>query len=118
MVHVPGQNQVREARAATRACCRHLRLSNCRPEIESGRRPDARRALPCATPEQILLVARVHPETKGKDVSRAQYDEIWAASVRLMGRAFTLGSIVTVFPEEAAAVGRTRARGADSEARA
>jgi hypothetical protein len=55
---------------------------------------------------EILLVARVHPETPGKAITRAQFDEIWAASVRLMRRAFTLGSIVTVSPEEAAAVGR------------
>lgn len=59
---------------------------------------------------EILFVARVHPELKGKQLTRQQFDCIWAASVRLMHRAFTLGSILTVFPEEAAAVGRPQLR--------
>ena len=55
---------------------------------------------------EILLVSRVHPEVLGKDLSREQFDRVWAESVRLMGRAFALGSITTVFPDEAAAVGK------------
>ena len=59
---------------------------------------------------EILLVAGVHPEVPGKKLTRAQFDTIWAASVRLMGRAFALGSIVTVEPQEAAAVGKPKLR--------
>lgn len=59
---------------------------------------------------EILLVAGIHPETPGKALTRAQFDTIWDASVRLMGRAFALGSIVTVSPEEAAAVGKPSLR--------
>ena len=55
---------------------------------------------------EILLVAGVHPNVRGADLTRAQYDRIWAASVKLMERAFTLGSIVTVEKHEALAVGR------------
>jgi formamidopyrimidine-DNA glycosylase len=59
---------------------------------------------------EILLVAGVHPNVRGSDLSRAQYEAVWAASVRLMRRAFTLGSIVTVEPHEAAAVNRPKLR--------
>jgi len=59
---------------------------------------------------EILNVARVHPEVKGNQLTRAQFDAIWAASVRLMGMGFTLGSIVTVSPEEAIAVGKPTLR--------
>lgn len=59
---------------------------------------------------EILFVAGVHPNVRGSDLSRAEYDAVWAASVRLMRRAFTLGSIVTVEPHEAAAVGRPELR--------
>ena len=59
---------------------------------------------------EILLVAGIHPEVKGKDLTREEFDTIWKASVDLMGRAFTLGSIVTVSPEEAIAVGKPRLR--------
>ena len=59
---------------------------------------------------EILHVARVHPEIKGDQLTRAQFDAIWDASVRLMRNAFTLGSIVTVFPQEGAALGRPTLR--------
>jgi formamidopyrimidine-DNA glycosylase len=59
---------------------------------------------------EILHVARVHPEIKGDQLTRAQFDAIWDASARLMRNAFTLGSIVTVFPQEAAALGRPTLR--------
>ena len=59
---------------------------------------------------EILLVAGVHPELKGSNVSRPQFDRIWEESVRLMGRAYTLGSIVTVEPHEARAVGKPNLR--------
>ena len=59
---------------------------------------------------EILLVASVHPNIKGSDLTREQFDRIWAASMRLMSRAFTLGSIVTVEPHEAVAVGRPKLR--------
>lgn len=59
---------------------------------------------------EILHVARVHPEIKGDQLTRAQFDAIWDASVRLMRNAFTLGSIVTVFPQEGVALGRPTLR--------
>ena len=55
-------------------------------------------------------MAGIHPMVPGKGLTRSQFDTIWAASVRLMYRAFTLGSIVTVFPEEAVAAGNPRLR--------
>jgi formamidopyrimidine-DNA glycosylase len=59
---------------------------------------------------EILLCAAVHPEVPGNKLTREQFDRIWAESVRLMGRAFTLGSIITVEPHEAAAAGNPKLR--------
>lgn len=59
---------------------------------------------------EILLVAAVHPNLKGSELTREQFDRVWSASVRLMGIAFTLGSIVTVEPHEAAALGNPKLR--------
>ena len=59
---------------------------------------------------EILNVARLHPEVKGNALTRQEFDVVWAASVELMSRARTLGSIVTVTPDEARAVGRPSLR--------
>ena len=43
---------------------------------------------------EILFVAGVHPDVKGVDLSRAEYDRIWAASVSLMERGFRTGPLM------------------------
>jgi len=59
---------------------------------------------------EILFVAGVHPEVKGRDLSRPEFDRIWSASVSLMQRGFQTGSILTVDPAEAAALGKPNLR--------
>ena len=59
---------------------------------------------------EILLVAGIHPDTRGSELTRVEFDRIWAESVRLMTKAFTSGSIVTVDKEEALAVGKPKLR--------
>ena len=59
---------------------------------------------------EILLVAGINPEKRGNELSRVEFDKVWAASVRLMTMAFELGSIVTVTPAEARSVGNPRLR--------
>ena len=54
---------------------------------------------------EILFVAAVHPEVKGRDLSRDEFERVWRASVALMGRGFQSGSILTVDPAEALALG-------------
>lgn len=55
---------------------------------------------------EILFVASVHPNTPGKALSRAEFDRVWAASVKLMRRGYEEGSILTVDKAEALALGR------------
>ena len=45
---------------------------------------------------EILFKARIHPDQLGKDLSRAQFDEVWRHSVELLKRGFTEGVINTV----------------------
>ena len=59
---------------------------------------------------EILFVAGVHPEIKGSELSRAQFDRIWAATVSLMRRGYEGGSILTVDPAEAIALGKPSLR--------
>jgi formamidopyrimidine-DNA glycosylase len=59
---------------------------------------------------EILFVAGIHPETPGKMLTREEFDRVWGASVALMQRSFSLGSIVTVDPAEASALGKPSLR--------
>lgn len=59
---------------------------------------------------EILFVAGLHPEIKGNELSRAQFDRVWAATVSLMRRGYVGGSILTVDPAEAVALGKPSLR--------
>jgi len=59
---------------------------------------------------EILFVARVHPSVPGLQLTRDEFDRVWAASVDLMQRGYEQGSILTVDPAEAAALGRPALR--------
>lgn len=59
---------------------------------------------------EILFVARVHPEIRGRELEREQFDRIWTATVALLRRGFATGSILTVEPEEAARLGKPELR--------
>ena len=49
---------------------------------------------------EFLFVAGVHPNRVGNQLSRIEFDRIWKATVSLMERGFTTGSILTVDPTE------------------
>lgn len=54
---------------------------------------------------EVLFKARLHPEQPCNTLSRETFDEVWRHSVLLLQRGFTTGSILTVDPEDAAAMG-------------
>jgi len=55
---------------------------------------------------EMLHAARVHPNIPGKHLTRSQFDDIWAAGVEQLGVGFAKGSIITVRPEDARALGK------------
>jgi hypothetical protein len=55
---------------------------------------------------EILYKSRVHPEQPGHTISRATFDIIWDHCVDLLQRGFSSGSILTVDPEDAKALGQ------------
>ena len=55
---------------------------------------------------EILFVAAVHPSLRGEQLTRAEYDRVWQASVALMRRGYESGSILTVDAAEARALGK------------
>ena len=59
---------------------------------------------------EILFVARVHPSVPGAQLTRDEFDRIWSTSVSLMRRGYEQGSILTVDPAEATALGRPSLR--------
>ena len=59
---------------------------------------------------EILFKAGVHPEISGKDLTRPQFDRVWFHTVELLRRGFQTGSILTVDPEEARALGKPKLR--------
>ncbi|KAK3239579.1 hypothetical protein CYMTET_50504 [Cymbomonas tetramitiformis] len=59
---------------------------------------------------EILFKAGVHPEVKGKELSRTQFDAVWHHTVALLQRGFQTGSILTVDPEEAVILGKPTLR--------
>jgi len=59
---------------------------------------------------EILFKAGIHPETKGKDLDEDSFKRIWHHTVALLRRGFETGSILTVDPEEAKALGKPKMR--------
>eukprot|EP00288_Rhodomonas_lens_P001473 CAMPEP_0177730644 /NCGR_PEP_ID=MMETSP0484_2-20121128/22104_1 /TAXON_ID=354590 /ORGANISM="Rhodomonas lens, Strain RHODO" /LENGTH=493 /DNA_ID=CAMNT_0019243657 /DNA_START=443 /DNA_END=1924 /DNA_ORIENTATION=- len=59
---------------------------------------------------EILFKAGVHPNVKGIDLGRARFDRVWLHTVELLRRGFACGSILTVDPDEAKALGNPRLR--------
>jgi formamidopyrimidine-DNA glycosylase len=50
---------------------------------------------------EILFKAGIHPNIAGKDLTRSQFDAVWAHSVALLRRGYETGSILTVDQAEA-----------------
>jgi formamidopyrimidine-DNA glycosylase len=55
---------------------------------------------------EILFKAGIHPETPGNSLTRQEFDTIWFHTVELLQWGYEKGSILTVLPEEANALGR------------
>eukprot|EP00127_Corallochytrium_limacisporum_P002107 Clim_evm1s108 gene=Clim_evmTU1s108 len=51
---------------------------------------------------EILHLARIHPQTKCSDISKQQWDDIWAHSQRIMRQGVRLGRIITIREDESA----------------
>lgn len=45
---------------------------------------------------EILFILGIHPETKGNELSREQFDDIWKSSVRLLEIGLKYNRIITV----------------------
>lgn len=59
---------------------------------------------------EILFKAGVHPDCKGRDLRNDEFKRIWHHTVALLRRGFETGSILTVDPEEAKALGKPKLR--------
>ena len=59
---------------------------------------------------ELLFKAGVHPNTPGNALTRTAFDQVWHHTVSLLQRGFTTGSILTVDPEEAKALGQPKLR--------
>jgi formamidopyrimidine-DNA glycosylase len=59
---------------------------------------------------EILFKAGVNPEKKGKDLEEDEFKRIWYHTVALLQRGYETGSILTVDPEEAKALGKPKMR--------
>ena len=59
---------------------------------------------------EILFKAGVHPDRPGKSISESEFKLVWHHTVSLLQRGFETGSILTVDPEEAKALGNPRLR--------
>jgi formamidopyrimidine-DNA glycosylase len=59
---------------------------------------------------EILFKAGVHPDRSGNDLDKAEFDSVWHHTVDLLKRGYQTGSILTVDPEEAKALGRPKMR--------
>lgn len=59
---------------------------------------------------EILFKAGVHPDKAGKELERNEFDAIWHHTVLLLKRGYETGSILTVDPEEAIALGKPKMR--------
>lgn len=54
---------------------------------------------------EILFLAGIHPDTTGMHLTRHEFDCIWLYTVKLLKRGYETGSILTVDPGEARALG-------------
>lgn len=59
---------------------------------------------------EILFKAGIHPDKPGKDLDKSEFDLIWLHTVELLQRGFGTGSIITVDPAEAVALGKPNLR--------
>jgi formamidopyrimidine-DNA glycosylase len=59
---------------------------------------------------EILFKAGVHPNKRGMDLDKTEFDSIWYHTVALLKRGYETGSILTVDPEEAVSLGKPRLR--------
>jgi hypothetical protein len=59
---------------------------------------------------EILFKAGVHPDKRGLELERPEFDRIWYHTVALLERGYETGSILTVDPEEALSLGEPKLR--------
>ena len=59
---------------------------------------------------EICFKAGIHPNRVGKTLLRHEFDKVWYHTKDLLERGYTSGSILTVDPEEARALGKARMR--------
>jgi formamidopyrimidine-DNA glycosylase len=59
---------------------------------------------------EILFKSGVHPEVRGAELTRREFEVIWGHAVALLRRGFQCGSILTVDESEALALGKPKAR--------
>ncbi|CAJ1949498.1 unnamed protein product [Cylindrotheca closterium] len=59
---------------------------------------------------EILFKAGVHPNRPGLSLEREEFNRVWEQTVLLLERGYETGSILTVDPEEAKALGKPRLR--------
>ena len=59
---------------------------------------------------EILFKAGVHPDKPGMDLIKSEFDLIWFHTVELLKRGYETGSILTVDPDEAIALGKPKMR--------
>jgi len=59
---------------------------------------------------EICFKAGIHPNRLGKTLIRQEFDSVWYHTKDLLERGYTTGSILTVDPEEAQALGKPRMR--------
>lgn len=59
---------------------------------------------------EILYKAGIHPDRLGNELSRPEFDRVWHHAVDLLRRGYETGSILTVDPSEAEALGKPHLR--------
>jgi len=59
---------------------------------------------------EILFKAGVHPNIAGQELTKSEFDRVWYHTVALLQRGYQTGSILTVDPEEAVALGKPKLR--------
>ena len=59
---------------------------------------------------EILFKAGVHPDVRGRELTRPQFDQVWRHTVCLLQRGYETGSILTVDEDEARALGKPTLR--------
>ena len=55
---------------------------------------------------EILFKAGIHPDIPGKELEKHEFDTIWHHTIDLLQRGYQCGSILTVDPKEAKALGK------------